>query len=114
MLDFSDPKVLALTRRTEIIPDQTVPTFSCNIVLDLADGQKRENDVRTAPSDLNFSREELKSMLKRIVSEVEIGPEAIDTLDDYVFSLERRRDLSPVLDLFAIGRSAPQLRVAER
>jgi len=110
MSAFDDAAVQALIEKITVVPDETVETFSCSVMLGLADGTMRSHTIRARGEDMNLDRTALLDVLVRVAGEGGIGRQPVERLDRLVFKIEHHSDLSALVQIFAEAAAIHQPR----
>ena len=101
MLTYDDAAVNGLIERIRLIPDSEVPTLSCKIEVDTADGRTLVQDQRMTFADYSFDRAGVSALIRRIGREQAVPASAYDQLEAFVAGLPNG-SIADVLQAFAL------------
>jgi 2-methylcitrate dehydratase PrpD len=94
---FDDPVLMALTRKTRIVADESVPPLSSRLAVVTTDGRRLTRETVATPTLHKFSFEEDAALVRGLVPEMEVAPSVVDDLIDAVRRLDRQGDLSVLI-----------------
>lgn len=105
MTTYDDPRVDALIRRIELVPDASVERLCCVIEAELADGRVVVQEQKMTVADYAYDRAGVSSLIRRVGAESNVPAEVYDRLERFV---ERPRDghIGEVVGMFAIAARA--------
>jgi 2-methylcitrate dehydratase PrpD len=90
---FTDPKILDLIEKTEHIPDENIPRFSCIIDVDRKEGEKATKEMIITPEYYNFDLDKTVALAKRVTSEADIAPAKVETLVEIIGNLDAAQNV---------------------
>jgi 2-methylcitrate dehydratase PrpD len=101
MTTYDDEKLNAFIGRTTLISDASVPTLSCIIEADLADGRTVTQDQRMTAADFSYDYATVSKLVRRIGAEQSVPSVAFDRIENF---LERwpAAPIEEVLAAFAL------------
>jgi len=106
MTTYDDSGVNAVIRNISLLPDESVPTLSAIIEVDVDDGRTLRHVQSMTTDDYSFDRQKISSLIRRIGSEEEVPSSAFDLLEDFIADLPNG-PIAQVLEAFSMlsGRS---------
>ncbi len=101
MTTYDDAKVNDLVGRITLISDAAVPTLSCIIEADTADGRTVTQHQTMTTADFAYDRAGVSRLVRRIGLEEDVPAAAFDRIEAFVDRLPRA-SIDDVIDAFAL------------
>jgi 2-methylcitrate dehydratase PrpD len=112
MTTYDDPALNDFIRRITLISDPSVPTLSCIIEADTADGRTLVQNQRMTTADFAYDRAGVSQLVRRIGGEEDVPMAAFDRIEAFV---ERwpAASIDEVIEAFAmITPKRSEIRIA--
>lgn len=104
MGDFTNPEVLALVERTDLVADPSLNILSCRITLTLQNGERVTRDCVMTSADYAFSFEEMITRLTATCAQEGVAEGAIGMISGFCAD-PGIKPFSLVTDAFARARA---------
>ncbi len=98
---FKNKKILALLDRTEHIPDEKIPRWSCIIEAQMKDGKNFKKEMIIGPEYYNFNMGQDVELIKRVTSETGVTQSKVDRMVELVQDLPKAKNVRPLIDVLA-------------
>ncbi len=108
MTNYADPQVRQLIDRIELVPDPQVPTLSCRLEYELADGTRGVYEKPMTAEDYSYDFAQVSALVRRIGGEEGVPAEAYDRLETFVHEVPQ----AAIEDLLAVFALLPARRRA--
>ncbi len=97
---FDDPVLRNLTKRCRIVANESVAPLCSRLTVGTIDGRTLSRETIATPTTHKFSFDEEKALVRGLVPEMGLGPDAAERLISAAAEVDRCRDLTTLLACF--------------
>lgn len=96
---FDDRNIKDLIEKTEHIPDESIGTYCCTIIVETKDGQSLFEESREGAEYYNFNMEQTTELARRVTSETGVSKNKVEKLIDFIKDLDQAPNIKELAEL---------------